>query len=183
LTLHPPPYPFPIQKDGADRGKAIFDRECASCHAFGGPGVGQVEPIETIATDRHRLDSFTATLVEKFHSIDNPPFVFDSYRKTNGYANVPIDGIWARAPYLHNGSVPNLRALLQSEKDRPAVFYRGYDVYDPQNVGFVSDGPEAQRVGFRVDTGLPGNGNRGHAYGTALKDNEKSDLIEYLRTL
>jgi mono/diheme cytochrome c family protein len=183
LTLRPPAYPFPIRKDAADRGQKVFDRECASCHAFGSPNVGQVTPIETIATDRHRLDSFTALLVEKFHSIDNPPFVFDSYRKTNGYANVPIDGIWARAPYLHNGSVPNLRAMLQADKDRPAIFYRGYDVYDPQNAGFVSDGPEAQRVGFRVDTGLPGNSNQGHAYGTALKDAEKADLIEYLRTL
>ena len=183
LTLRPPAYPFPIQKDAAERGKKTFDRECASCHAFGSPKVGQVEPIETIGTDRHRLDSFTASLVDKFHSLDNPPFLFDAYRKTNGYANVPIDGIWARAPYLHNGSVPNLRALLQPEKDRPVIFYRGYDVYDPRDAGFVSDGPEAQRVGFRVDTGLPGNGNRGHAYGTGLKDAEKSDLIEYLRTL
>jgi mono/diheme cytochrome c family protein len=183
LTLRPPAYPFSVSQATAGRGQKIFDQECASCHAFGGPKVGQVEPIETIGTDRHRLDSFTASLVEKFHSIDDPPFVFDAYRKTNGYANVPIDGIWARAPYLHNGSVPNLRALLQPEKNRPAIFYRGYDVYDPQNVGFVSDGPEAQRAGFRVDTGLPGNSNQGHAYGTVLKDAEKADLIEYLRTL
>jgi hypothetical protein len=142
-----------------------------------------VTPIETIGTDRHRLDSFSAALVEKFHSIDNPPFVFDAYHKTNGYANVPIDGIWARAPYLHNGAVPNLWALLQPDSARPQTFYRGYDVYDPKNVGYVSDGPEAQRVGFKVDTSVTGNGNQGHPYGIGLKDPEKWDLIEFLKTL
>jgi len=183
LTLHPPAYPFPIQQDAAGRGKKIYDQECAGCHAFGGAKTGQVEPIETVATDRHRLDSFTANLVEKFHSINNPPFVFDAYHKTNGYANVPLDGIWARAPYLHNGSVPNLWMLLQADANRPVIFYNGYDVYDPKNVGFISDGPDVQRVGFRLDTGIPGNGNQGHPYGTGLKDAEKWDLIEYLKTL
>jgi len=183
LGLKPPPYPFPIQKDAADRGKKIFDQECARCHAFGGANTGQVEPIEAIGTDRHRLDSFTSGLVEKFHSINNPPFVFDAYHKTNGYANVPIDGIWARAPYLHNGAIPNLWTLLQPEAGRPATFYRGYDVYDPKNVGFISDGPEAQRAGFKVDTNVAGNGNQGHPYGINLKDAEKWDLIEFLKTL
>jgi Cytochrome c len=183
LGLKPPAYPLPIQQAAAARGKVIYDRECAMCHAFGGANTGQVSAIDTIATDRHRLDSFTAALVDKFHSINNPPFVFDAYKKTNGYANVPIDGIWARAPYLHNGSVPNLWALLQPESARPQTFYRGYDVYDPKNVGFISDGPEAQKVGFHVDTTIPGNGNQGHAYGTALKDSDKWDLIEYMKTL
>jgi hypothetical protein len=183
LGLKPPAYPFPIQQDAAARGKVIYDRECAQCHAFGGASTGQVTAIETIGTDRHRLDSFTVALVDKFHAINSPPFVFDAYHKTDGYANVPIDGIWARAPYLHNGSVPNLWALLQPDSARPPVFYRGYDVYDPKNVGFISDGEEARRVGFRVDTSVPGNGNQGHAYGVALKDSDKWDLIEYLKTL
>jgi hypothetical protein len=183
LALKPPAYPFPIQQDAAARGKITYDRECAQCHAFGAANTGQVTAIDAIGTDRHRLDSFTVSLVDKFHSIDSPPFVFDAYRKTNGYANVPIDGIWARAPYLHNGSIPNLWALLQPESGRPQAFYRGYDVYDPKNVGFISDGTEARQVGFRVDTGVPGNGNQGHAYGVNLKDSDKWDLIEYLKTL
>ena len=183
LGLKPPAYPFPIQQDAADRGKTIFEFQCAGCHAFGGSATGQVSPIETVRTDRHRLDSFTTELVGKFHSINNPPFVFDAYHKTDGYANVPIDGIWARAPYLHNGAVPNLWMLLQEDSARPQTFYRGYDVYDPKNVGFISDGPEAQRVGFKVDTSFPGNGNQGHPYGIGLKDAEKWDLIEYLKTL
>lgn len=183
LTLHPAPYPFPIDQAGADRGLLVFAQECARCHAFGGSSTGQVEDIAVIGTDRHRLDSFSAALVEKFHSIDSPPFVFDAYRKTNGYANVPLDGIWARGPYLHNGSVPNLHALLLPQTERPSIFYRGYDVYDPQAVGFVSGGPEAAKLGFLVDTNIPGNGNQGHSYGVSLTDRQKSDLIEFMKTM
>lgn len=183
LTLPPPKFPFPIQQDAAARGQKIYDQACAGCHAFGTARVGQVEDIATIGTDRHRLDSFTAGLVDRFHAINNPPFVFDAYRKTNGYSDVPIDGIWARAPYLHNGSVPTLWALLQPPASRPAVFDRGCDLYDPKNVGFTCVGAGPDQVAFRLDTSAPGNGNQGHNYGTALKDAEKWDLIEYLKTL
>lgn len=183
LTLQPAPYPFPIDQAAAGRGKPVFDQQCAGCHAFGSKRVGQVEDIGQIGTDRHRLDSFSAALVTKFHSINQPPFVFDSYRKTNGYANVPLDGIWARAPYLHNGSVPNLQSMLEPPQNRPTTFWRGYDVYDPDHVGFISDGPEAAKVGFFVDTNIPGNSNQGHLYGTDLAASQKHDLIEYLKTL
>ena len=60
---------------------------------------------------------------------DGKPWAFSQFRKTQGYANMPLDGLWLRAPYLHNGSVPDLRALLFPE-ERPAAFYRAYDVYD-----------------------------------------------------
>ena len=69
------------------------------------------------------------------------------------------------------------------EDQRPTVFYRGYDVLDPLNVGFVAEGPEAAKMGFRVDTTVPGNRNSGHRYGTALSNEQKSDLLEYLKTL
>ena len=64
------------------------------------------------------------------------PWQFSHFRKTNGYAAMPLDGIWLRAPYLHNGSVPTLRALLFLD-ERPARFYRAYDVYDWRAVGFA----------------------------------------------
>jgi hypothetical protein len=111
---------------------------------------------------------------------------FTHFRKTFGYANMPLDGIWLRAPYLHNGSVPNLRALLEPASRRPRVFYRGNDVYDPTNVGFVADLAEAEgRTLFRFDTTVPGNGNGGHqgrAFGTELPEREKTALLEYLKT-
>jgi hypothetical protein len=183
LTLPPPKYPFPIDQNLAAKGEAIFTHECAACHAFGSAQTGQVEDIAQIGTDRHRLDSFTADLVAKFHSINNPPFVFDAYRKTNGYSSVPIDGIWARAPYLHNGSVPDLWSLLQPPANRPTAFNRGCDLYDTKNVGFTCAGTPADGAIFRLDTTVPGNGNQGHLYGTNLTDADKWSLIEYLKTI
>jgi RoxA-like, cytochrome c-like len=183
LDLKPRAFPFPVDQAKAARGKVIYDRECAGCHAFGSPKTGQVTPINVIGTDRHRLDSFTPALVERFHEVNNPPFKFDSYRKTDGYSNTPLDGVWARAPYLHNGSVPTLWDLLQPPDKRPTFFYTGYDVYDPKNVGFVASGPEAERVGFKYEVCMPGNSNVGHLYGTGLKDDEKWDLIEFMKTL
>ncbi len=105
------------------------------------------------------------------------------HRKTDGYAAMPLDGVWLRAPYLHNGSVPTLRLLLESEDKRPTVFWRGCDVYDYADIGFVWAGPEAEREGFRFDTAERGNGRAGHRYGTGLPAKEKDALLEYLKTL
>jgi len=102
--------------------------------------------------------------------------------KTNGYASPVLDGIWLRAPYLHNGSVPTLRDLLKPVAQRTKVFYRGYDVYDPHDVGFISSGPEAERVGFRLNVDERGNGNQGHEYGADLSESSRDDLLEYLKT-
>ena len=183
LDLRPPAFPFPIDSSKATRGKAIYESKCAACHAFGSPQTGQVTPIDVVATDRHRLDSFTESLVNEFHTFETPPFKFDAYRKTNGYSNTPLDGVWARAPYLHNGSVPTLWDLLEPVEKRPAVFYTGYDVYDPKNVGFITSGPDAESAGFKYEICIPGNSNVGHSFGTELKDNEKWDLIEFMKTL
>jgi len=102
---------------------------------------------------------------------------FSHYRTTDGYANMPLDGIWLRAPYLHNGSVPTLDALLTPEQERPQTFIRGCDVLDAVKVGFQC------QQGFEFDTLLRGNSNSGHAYGTALSAEQKSELVEYLKTL
>jgi hypothetical protein len=183
LDLPAPDFPFEVDAARAKHGEVLYQAHCAKCHAFGSAATGQVTPIAEIATDRHRLDSFSQALVDRFHEIDDPPFQFDAYRKTEGYSNLPIDGAWARAPYLHNGSVPTLWDLLQSPDQRPGVFYRGYNVYDPERMGYVSSGPDAEKVGFRYDVRLPGNGNEGHLYGTTLPDEQKHDLIEFLKTL
>ena len=108
---------------------------------------------------------------------------FRHFRSTGGYVNVPLDAIWIRAPYLHNGSVSSLRDLLEQPERRTAVFYRGYDVFDPERVGFVSTGPEAERAGTLYDTQIPGNANQGHIWGTSLAPSDKRALLEYLKTL
>jgi hypothetical protein len=183
LTLPPPKYPFDVDAAKAARGQGHYDRNCASCHQFGQPKTGQVTPLEEIGTDAHRLFSFTEQLVEEFHTYDTAPFVFKSYVKTYGYANTPLDGIWARGPYLHNGSIPSLWDLLQAPGQRPKKFYAGYEVYDEVNVGFVSSGPEAEKAGSLLDTTRQGNGNQGHLYGSALTEVEKRELVEFLKTL
>jgi mono/diheme cytochrome c family protein len=123
--------------------------------------------------------------VEKFRKLRDKcyPARFQHFKKTNGYANMPLDGLWLRAPYLHNGSVPTLRALLYPEM-RPSVFYIGYDVYDFENVGFVNTGTDTEAHGWKLDTKVPGNGNGGHEgreYGTELGRDDKDALIEYLK--
>ena len=166
----------------AERGAPIYRKECASCHEFGAERIGQVTALADVGTDRERVDSFTAELATKMNTIgEGRTWRFSHFRKTDGYANMPLDGIWLRAPYLHNGSVPNLRALLNPDQ-RPAEFYRAYDVYDWTNVGFVSSGPEAEREGVRFSTSERGNGNAGHLYGAALSADEKNALLEYLKT-
>ncbi|MCG8456831.1 MAG: hypothetical protein MI919_11170, partial [Holophagales bacterium] len=110
------------------------------------------------------------------------PYRFTHFRKTDGYANQPLDGAWARAPYLHNGSVPTMRDLLEPPAKRPATFFRGYDVYDPRRMGFVGDVAEENGVRFSEhDTSQPGNSNGGHLWGTDLEAADKDAIVEYMK--
>lgn len=183
-NFEPPKYPFSINQDLVAQGSKIFESDCASCHAFGGERTGQVIPVEEVGTDRHRLDMWTQEAADVYNEFaEGYDYDFDNLRKTNGYVDVALDGLWLRAPYLHNGSVPSLKDLLESPENRPQVFYRGYDVYDQENVGFVSQGSEAEKVGFKYDVSVPANSNQGHVYGTDLAVEDKAALIEYLKTL
>jgi hypothetical protein len=184
-TLQPPSYPYTVDRTAAGQGASIYAAHCAACHDFGGAQVGQVTPISEIGTDPHRLDSFTYDFSANMNSLFvGTSYRFSHFRKTQGYANVPLDGIWLRAPYLHNGSVPTLRDLLETPENRPKVFYRGYDAYDSTKVGFVSNVTEENgRHYFRYDVSVPGNGNQGHLYGVNLSPAEKDALVEYLKTL
>lgn len=182
-NLKPPAYPFDVKPELAAQGGEIYRRLCADCHDFGGSHVGTPLPIEWIGTDRSRFDSWTEEAKTAFNALDGYDWTYTHFRKTSGYASVPLDGLWARAPYLHNGSVPTLWDLLSPEAARPVLFYRGYDVYDSHNVGFDSTSVAAKQHGQPFDTRLPANGNQGHLFGTDLLDDEKWALIEYLKTL
>jgi hypothetical protein len=183
LDLKAPAYPAErINAALAQTGAPIYERECARCHEPGAPLTGQVTNISDVGTDRERLDSFTPDLAKGMNTIgEGKPWKFSHFRKTGGYANMPLDGLWLRAPYLHNGSVPTLRALL-NPAERPAEFYRAYDVYDWTNVGFVSSGTDAEREGVRYNTRDRGNNNTGHLYGASLDPASKTALLEYLKT-
>jgi processive rubber oxygenase RoxA-like protein len=182
--LQPPAYPFPIDRALASAGDAIFRRDCASCHAAGGARTGKVIPAAEVGTDARRLEAWTPASASAYNAYGaGHPWKFSAFRTTGGYVAVPLEGLWLRAPFLHNGSVPSLADLLEKPDRRPGVFRRGYDVYDPARVGFVSAGPEADRVGTLFDAAVAGGGNGGHLYGTDLPAGDKAALIEYLKTL
>ena len=182
--LSAPKYPFPVDQALAAEGSQIYADHCASCHAPGGARTGTVVPAIEVGTDRHRLEMWTPASATAYNAYgEGHDWKFSHFRTTNGYVSVPLDGVWLRAPYLHNGSVPNLAALLEPVDRRPSRFSRGYDVYDPLQVGFVTDGSAAQTAGTSYDTAQPGNSNAGHTYGTDLPAPSKRALLEFLKTL
>ena len=183
LDLPSPRFPFEVDSGIADRGKLIYQRECARCHSFEGELVGKITPLSEVQTDAEYISVMTPLLASALDSYDTPPFDFQGIDLSAGYLNVPLNGCWLRAPYLHNGSIPTLWDLLQKVEDRPVRFYRGHDVYDPEKMGFVSDFGRAGMIGSDFSVRVRGNGNKGHLWGTDLTDAEKWALIEYLKTL
>jgi mono/diheme cytochrome c family protein len=195
MDLRPLPSPYRPDPAAVARGRAAFMRACAACHGyqdgqdyvFKGETLGQVEPNSRLGVDPHRLDSYT----ERFRSIQlteffkGTPYQFKNFKKTDGYANAPLDGLWLRAPYLHNGAVPTLADLLEPPERRPETFVRGLDTLDGSRGGFLAPPCGSAPVpagAFCFDTRRPGNGKGGHLYGTNLPANEKSDLLAYLLT-
>lgn len=183
-TVQAPAYPFPIDRALAAQGETIYKAECASCHASGGARTGTVVPVAEVGTDRHRLDMWTKPSAASYNAYgEGHAWKFSHFRTTDGYVSVALEGLWLRAPYLHNGSVPTLTDLLEPVEMRPAQFWRGYDVYDPARVGFVTSGAGAEREGTLFNINLPGNSNAGHVYGTRLPPDAKRALLEYMKTL
>lgn len=102
------------------------------------------------------------------------------------YKARPLNGIWATAPYLHNGSVPNLWQLLKEPHKRVESFYVGNRNFDPKKVGFETSEVSGSSSLFQVKNGsnlISGNSNKGHDYGTGLSDDQKFALIEFMKTL
>jgi len=186
MDLPSPQFPFPVDRELASRGKLIFDQQCGSCHAFGGSKTGKLVPLTELGTDPDRAKHWTKQAADEFNrQFDKYSWGFDHFQgNTGGYVALALDGVWARAPYLHNGSVPSVRDLLEPVESRPKMFYRGNDLYDPESVGFVSNAPaRGGREFFKFDTTAPGNSNAGHVYGTTLPPADKRALVEYLKTL
>ena len=192
LQLGPPPSPFvSFDLDRWQHGKELFDKTCGSCHGTYGDGGSfpdEVIAASDVGTDPLRVDAFRQTEVDAINTtwLGTPPLT-----KTNGYLAPTMIGIWARAPYFHNGSVPDLMGVLDS-KSRPAVWRRtGIEAadWDADRVGWRWDVPAAMppvdTVEYRriYDTSRPGLSNTGHTYGDALSDGERNDLLVYLKSL
>ncbi len=179
-----PAYPFPIDEQLATAGKNLFEANCAYCHAS--ERTGTPIPVEEIGTDRERLGTWgadyavAANKVVREMGLERRGLVEEHLI---GYVAPFLDGIWLKAPYLHNGSVPTIRDLLDPPAARHQVFWRGYDLFDPVKVGFVTHGEEAERAGTKFDTRERSNGNLGHDFGTGLAEADKTAVVEYLKTL
>jgi hypothetical protein len=173
----------------AGRGAVIFGDQCGRCHSAQGDRIGRVEPIDDLGTDPTRIEEFTPQLADALNKLGTDRWKLRNFRLQNGYVDTPLDGLWLRAPYLHNGSVPTLRDLLKPPAERPKRFCRGGEVYDWKNLGFLSatelasNGRDLCPGGFRYNTLVSGNSNKGHLYGTTLSEADKDALIEFLKTL
>jgi hypothetical protein len=107
--------------------------------------------------------------------------VLDTPSPYGPYAARSLYGIWAAAPYLHNGSVPTLHDLLLPPEQRPKGFPLGARVYDPVKLGFAIDAA-CDQLDCAVDTTRTGDGNGGHLAGTDLSESDRMALLEYLKT-
>jgi len=182
-NLPAPAFPYPVDSTLVSRGEKVYRQYCAECHAFGSARTGGVHPPAETGTDPEFLQMWTPAFQSALRAYRKPPFEFGSLAPSDGYISPPLDGCWLRAPYLHNGSVPSLAALLQPPAERPRKFFRGGNLYDPVGVGFVSLGTTGEQGLFLYDTTVRGSGNQGHGYGTDLPAPEKLALLEYLKTL
>jgi hypothetical protein len=138
-------------------------------------GVQRAIQKDTLGNLANPIGTTVSTLSDLF----KPP----STASGAAYESRVLHGIWATAPYLHNGSVPNLWELLTPPKKRNPTFMVGSRVYDPVNVGYRTDQSPFKNGAFAVDPmNANGNGNGGHDYGTTLSDDDRWAIIEYLKT-
>jgi mono/diheme cytochrome c family protein len=203
LSLEPPKYPFLVNAELARKGEGVFKATCSRCHGSYGKDwtyPNKIVAIDVIGTDRNRFEAFSEESGRNYNQSwfahEKRGWFADDFpvRKTAGYQAPPLDGIWATAPYFHNGSVPTVYHVLNS-KTRPKVYTRsfrtGTEDYDPEKLGWKiqvlerradpSLPPYLRRKIY--DTTLTGRDNGGHTFGDDLSEEERWAVIEYLKTL
>ncbi|MBT9559648.1 MAG: hypothetical protein IV100_26700 [Myxococcales bacterium] len=197
LTLRPPSWPFEAPNgDDVATGRALFDQHCARCHGtYDGDErtyPNHVVDLAEIGTDPERAAHFgEAEAIVANQLIADPAHRMVS---TGGYLAPVLHGVWATAPYLHNGSVPDLTLVLDSES-RPVRWRRatGEGAYDRERVGWRYEvvsgepGPDSppKTIDERrtIDARHPGLSNAGHTFGDAFTDAERAAVVAYLKTL
>jgi hypothetical protein len=202
-SLQPPRYPFPIDRQLARKGQQVFEKTCSRCHGTYGEKwtyPNRIVPLKEIGTDPTRYHGISKRFDQHFNRTwfaqEHKGWFGDDYRAraSVGYQAPPLDGIWATAPYFHNGSVPTVYHVLNS-KARPKVFTRSYrtgkEDYDTEKLGWkvkvLPRAADAKPSAFEqrkvYDTTKPGRGNGGHTFGDRLTEAERKAVIEYLKTL
>lgn len=189
-SLQAPKYPGTINETLAANGKIIFESNCSKCHGT----CGENETYPNLLIPTHIIKTDSALVESNFSSPDYIEWFKKSWfaqgvRKADlvpfrGYIAPPLNGVWITAPYLHNGSVPDLETLLNS-KLRPTFWQRNFDkpVYNYEKVGWQWTREEKQVNRSTYNTMLKGYGNSGHTFGDKLSAEERKSLIEYLKTL
>jgi mono/diheme cytochrome c family protein len=190
VSLQPPKYPKPIDKELALKGEIVFIDNCSRCHGTYGKNESYPNlliPIGIVQTDSALIKSnqqnpqFIAWFNNSWLSQGITPAKLVPF---NGYIAPPLDGVWITAPYFHNGSVPNLGAVLNS-KLRPTYWQRNFKKpeYDYENVGWKYEQKDKPELKKTYNTTLYGYGNYGHYFGDHLSDADRKAVIEYLKTL
>lgn len=201
-SLEPPKYPFPIDLQLAAKGKLVFAETCSECHGTYGKDrhyPNRIVPVKEVGTDpvlasfgaSEDLDFYRANWLYQETGPDGEPYHLLNH---GGYQAPPLDGVWATAPYFHNGSVPTLAGVVDSTS-RPKIYTRSFGTekedYDPVRVGWKitrvsaeavskAKGHELRRI---TDTRRRARGNQGHTFGDGLSPNQRKALLEYLKTL
>lgn len=202
-SIEPPKYPLAIDRALADKGERVFKKTCSGCHGTYGPDgkyPNKIVALDEIGTDPRRYEGITETFEQYYNrswfAKEKTGWLFDEYRakSTRGYQAPPLDGVWATAPYFHNGSAPTVYDVLKSSR-RPALYTRSFrterEDYDPVKLGWkvqILDKPPSDDVPAIerrkvYDTTQPGRSNAGHPFGDDLSEEERLAVIEYLKTL
>ncbi|HSB92394.1 MAG TPA: hypothetical protein VLC28_04720, partial [Flavitalea sp.] len=186
----PPKYPHAVDTVLAASGKVLFEGNCSHCHGTYGDDESfpnLLIPQSAIGTDsllstsNYSTPQFVTWFNSSWFTSGDHPATLEPFK---GYIAPPLDGIWVTAPYLHNGSVPTLEAILDS-KLRPQYWERNFITpqYDYQRVGWTYSTKEKAGGTTIYNTTLPGYGNMGHYFGDRLSASEKKEVLEYLKTL
>lgn len=189
-SLQPPAWPHEVDADLTATGEAVYGRACARCHGTAGDYPEKRVPVDVVGTDALRASSipraFRAFMAESWLTRFGE---VDVELDPDGYVAPPLDGIWASAPYFHNGSVPTLWHVLHPE-DRPAVWRRVSGGHDAERVGLVIEERDGRPRGLDpaerrawVDTTRAGRSAEGHRFPERLTEEERRALLEYLKTL
>ena len=191
-SIEAPEYPYAIDESLIQQGKSVFEQNCSGCHGtYGATDAEDTYPNlviagEVVGTDPTGLNAGESysTFIDWYNSSwFNQGELRASLEPTDGYVAQPLDGIWATAPYLHNGSIPTLYHLLKSDA-RPEFWRRTKDSpYDEEKVGweFTEETDKTDR--YTYDTNIPGYLNIGHTFGDGLSEEDRMAVIEYLKTL
>jgi cytochrome c553 len=192
-SLEPPKYPFDINEKLAFEGQIYFEQTCTRCHGTYGDNEefpNKVIPINEIGTDPVRFQAITKEMREKTNKdwlqyYGEYPVLLE----TVGYLAQPLDGIWASAPYFHNGSSPTLWHVL-NPSERPEIWKRTENGYDKKRIGLEVEEFQImpEKLSIRLtrmyyDTTHIGNSKSGHTFPDELDQEEKLAVLEYLKTL